>query len=181
MNSQIENTKAKTQISKNVYLLVVTAIFIALTLVSTMFINIRLPFMGSGGLIHLGNIPLFIAAMLYGRKTGAIVGAIGMGTFDIMSGWVAWAPFTFVIVGLMGYIIGLLYEKKPIKNAHILNIFIIFIAVLIKVIGYYFAEVLIYSNWILPLGSIPGNILQVTIAGIIITPIIDRLKKYTNK
>lgn len=43
--------------------------------------------MGSGGLIHLGNVPLFVAAMLFGRKTGAIAGAFGMGLFDLMSGW----------------------------------------------------------------------------------------------
>lgn len=71
-----------------------------------MFINVRLPFMGSGGLIHLGNVPLFIAAMMYGRKTGAVAGAFGMGLFDLISGWTAWAPFTFVIVGTMGYVIG---------------------------------------------------------------------------
>ncbi len=88
------------------YMLVINALFIALTLVATMFINVRLPFMGSGGLIHLGNVPLFIAAMMYGRKTGAVAGAFGMGLFDLISGWTAWAPFTFVIVGTMGYVIG---------------------------------------------------------------------------
>ena len=48
--------------------LVINALFIALTLVATMFINIRLPIMGNGGLIHLGNVPLFVAALVFGRK-----------------------------------------------------------------------------------------------------------------
>ena len=39
--------------------LVIDALFIALTFVATMFINIRLPLMGNGGLIHLGNVPMF--------------------------------------------------------------------------------------------------------------------------
>lgn len=52
------------------YTLVITALFIALTYVATWLINIRLPLVGSGGLIHLGNVPLFIGAMLYGRKIG---------------------------------------------------------------------------------------------------------------
>ena len=47
--------------------LVINAMFIALTLVATMFINIRLPIMGNGGLIHLGNVPLFIAAFIFGK------------------------------------------------------------------------------------------------------------------
>ena len=97
------------------YELVVDALFIALTFVATWLINIRLPFVGSGGLIHLGNVPLFVAAMLFGKKTGAIAGAFGMALFDLMSGWTAWAPFTFVIVGCMGFTVGLIAEKKRLK------------------------------------------------------------------
>ena len=108
-------TMQNTQRSRT-YELVIDALFIALTLTATWLINIRLPLVGSGGLIHLGNVPLFVGAMLYGRKTGAIAGAFGMGLFDLMSGWTAWAPFTFLIVGLMGYTVGLIAEKKPFKS-----------------------------------------------------------------
>ena len=94
--TNMTNTRSKT------YELVICSIFIALTYVATWLINIRLPLSGSGGLIHLGNVPLLVAAMLYGRKTGAVAGAFGMGLFDLFSGWTAWAPFTFVIVGAMG-------------------------------------------------------------------------------
>ena len=77
-------TMQNTQRSRT-YELVIDALFIALTLTATWLINIRLPLVGSGGLIHLGNVPLFVGAMLYGRKTGAIAGAFGMGLFDLMS------------------------------------------------------------------------------------------------
>lgn len=160
------------------YYLVINALFIALTLVATWLINIRLPFMGSGGLIHLGNVPLFVAAMLFGRKTGAIAGAFGMGLFDLMSGWTAWAPFTFVIVGFMGYTVGLIAEKKPFKNMTLNNILSIFLAIIIKIVGYYFTEVILYGNWVLPLGSVPGNILQVGVAGIIVLVFIQQLRKF---
>lgn len=160
------------------YCLVINALFIALTLVATWLINIRLPFMGSGGLIHLGNVPLFVAAMLFGRKTGAIAGAFGMGLFDLMSGWTAWAPFTFVIVGCMGYTVGLIAEKKPFKNMTLNNILSIVLAIIIKIVGYYFAEVILYGNWVLPFGSVPGNILQVGVAGIIVLVFIQQLRKF---
>ena len=43
------------------------ALFIALTYVATAFINVRIPFLvANGGLIHLGNIPLLVAAAIYG-------------------------------------------------------------------------------------------------------------------
>jgi len=170
----VSNTKNKT------YQLVICALFIALTYIATWLINIRLPFVGSGGLIHLGNVPLFVGAMLYGRKVGAAAGAFGMGLFDLMSGWTAWAPFTFVIVGAMGYTVGLMAEKKPFKNATINNMVSVIFALIIKIAGYYLTEVVLYGNWITPLGSIPGNILQVGTAGFIVILFIERLRKYAH-
>ena len=159
------------------YELVVDALFIALTFVATWLINIRLPFVGSGGLIHLGNVPLFVAAMLFGKKTGAIAGAFGMALVDLMSGWTAWAPFTFVIVGCMGFTVGLIAEKKPFKSMMVNNIVSVILAIIIKIVGYYFAEVILYGNWILPFGSIPGNIVQVGVAGIIVLVFIQKLRQ----
>lgn len=165
------HTRSKT------YDLVIYALFIALTYVATWLINIRLPLMGSGGLIHLGNVPLFVGAMLFGRKTGALAGAFGMGLFDLFSGWTAWAPFTFLIVGAMGYVVGLIAEKKPFASEHANNILSVILAIIIKIVGYYFAEVILYGNWIVPLGSIPGNVLQVGVAGIIVLVFIQQLRK----
>ena len=90
--------------------LVLDAMFIALTYVFTAFVNVRLPIAANGGLIHLGNVPLFICAILLGKRTGMLAGAFGMGLFDLLSGWTAWAPFTFVIVGAMGYAVGAITE-----------------------------------------------------------------------
>ena len=70
----------------------IDAMMIALTLAATMFVNLRLPIASNGGLIHLGNVPLILASILLGKRTGAIAGAFGMGLFDLMAGWAAWAP-----------------------------------------------------------------------------------------
>lgn len=166
------NIRSKTQE------MVICAIFIALTYVATWLINIRLPFVGGGGLIHLGNVPLFVGAMLFGRRTGALAGAFGMGLFDLFSGWTAWAPFTFAIVGAMGYVVGLMAERKPFKNIHVNNVVSLALALVIKIAGYYFAEVILYGNWIAPLGSIPGNIVQVTVAAVIVLAFIQQLRKH---
>ncbi|MBH0159047.1 ECF transporter S component [Fictibacillus sp. 5RED26] len=166
--SSIESTKTR--------MLVISALFVALTLVATMFINIKLPIAGNGGLIHLGNIPLFVAAFVFGRRTGAIAGAFGMGLFDLLSGYTIWAPFTFIIVGAMGYVAGVIAEKVPGKRVLVYSMAVV-VAMLIKVVGYYFAEVVLYSNWIVPFGSIPGNILQVGFAGLVVVPLVARIKK----
>jgi len=49
------------------------------------------------------------------------------------------------------------------------------------VTGYYLAEVLLYGNLILPAGSIPGNVMQILVAGIIVIPVVDKLKKIALK
>lgn len=153
----------------------ITALFIALTYVFTAFINIRLPFAPNGGLIHLGNIPLFIAAIVFGKKTGMIAGGVGMALFDVLSGyWSTWAPFTLIIVGLMGYVAGLITEKKL---TYFRVSMAVVAAIVIKVVGYYIAEVILYGNIYVPFTSIPGNIIQVGVAGIIVLPISVRLKK----
>ena len=107
------NTKQAAAAAKSGYStkeLVLDAMFIALTYVFTAFVNVRLPIAANGGLIHLGNVPLFICAILLGKRTGMLAGAFGMGLFDLLSGWTAWAPFTFVIVGAMGYVVGAMTE-----------------------------------------------------------------------
>jgi len=183
-NSGGIDMKAETKsIQKNkvdVKELVITALFIALVYVFTAFINVRLPIGGNGGLIHLGNIPLFIAAIVFGKKTGAIAGGVGMGLFDLLSGWVSWAPFTLVIVGLMGFTVGLITEKKE-RRKTIWYFVAIVAALLIKIVGYYFAEVILYSNFLVPLSSIPGNIIQVSFAGIITLLIVKQLNLVAEK
>ena len=102
----MEQAKIQKKEQSTVLFLTVTALFIALTYLFTAFINVRLPIAANGGLIHLGNVPLFIGAVIFGKKTGMLAGGIGMGLFDLLSGWTLWAPFTFVIVALMGFTVG---------------------------------------------------------------------------
>ena len=86
--------------------LILTSMLIALVFVATLLLNIKLPITANGGLVHLGTAMLFIVSILFGPKKGAIAGAVGMGLFDLVSGWTLWAPFTFLTRGLQGYIVG---------------------------------------------------------------------------
>ena len=117
----------------NIRFITITALFIALTYVFTAFINIRLPITANGGLIHLGNVPLFICAIIFGKKSG---------------GW---------------------------------NTLAIAVACVIKVAGYYIAEGIIYGNWIAPVTSIPGNLVQIGVAAVIVLLIVGQLQKIVNK
>ncbi|NMC31498.1 MAG: ECF transporter S component [Veillonellaceae bacterium] len=155
--------------------LVYAALGIALVFSCTAFVNVRLPIAANGGLIHLGNVPLFIIAILYGRWLGALAGGLGMALFDVVGGWLLWAPFTLVIVGLMGYTVGAIGEKRQSFTAYALALAA---ACLIKVVGYYGAEGLIYGNWIAPLTSIPGNLVQIGVAAAVVLPVVSKLRKH---
>ena len=154
--------------------LVYAALGIALVFVCTVFVNVRLPIASNGGLVHLGNVPLFIIAILYGRRFGALAGGIGMALFDVVGGWFLWAPFTLVIVGLMGYTVGAICEKHRTLPAYALAMTT---ACIIKVIGYYGAEGIIYANWLAPMASIPGNLVQIGVAAVIVLPVLAKLRK----
>ena len=71
-------TAAQRGTAVSVKSLAITAICLVLVYVFTAVVNIRLPFAPNGGLIHLGNVPLFVAAILFGKRTGMIAGGIGM-------------------------------------------------------------------------------------------------------
>ena len=178
-NANVQTAATDQEVS-SVQFLTVTAIFVALTYIFTAFINVRLPIAANGGLIHLGNVPLFIGAIIFGKKTGAIAGGVGMGLFDLLSGWTLWAPFTFVIVALMGFTVGKLTEDEKHQNFK-WYVIAIAAACVIKVVGYYIAEGIIYGNWIAPFTSIPGNLVQIGVAAVVVLIVIEPLRKAANK
>lgn len=158
--------------------LVISGLLISLVFIATKFINIRLPISINGGLIHLGNTMLFMSAIVFGAKKGAAAGALGMAFFDISSGWAAWAPFTFVIRGVMGFIIGWMANTNEKNGNSILwNMVAIIIAGIWMLAGYYMTEVILYGNWISPMTSIPGNITQIVVGAVIGLPISAALKR----
>lgn len=169
---------ARSRSSMSVKELAITAICIVLVYVFTAVVNVKLPIAAAGGLIHLGNVPLFIAAILFGKRTGMIAGGIGMGLFDLLSGWTLWAPFTLVIVGIMGLVVGLVTEKKKSFPRYILAMVL---ACIIKIVGYYIAEGIIYGNWVAPAASIPGNLVQIGVAAVITLIVIEPLRLAAEK
>lgn len=74
----------------------------------------------------------------------------------------------------MGYTVGWIAEHKDDMTGYVLAIFA---ACSIKIIGYYIAEALIYGNWMQPILSVPGNLLQIGVATVIVLPVIGVLKK----
>jgi len=158
--------------------LILTAMLIALIFVATIFLNIKLPITANGGLVHLGTAMLFISSILFGPKKGAIAGAVGMGLFDLISGWTLWAPFTILTRGLQGYLVGkIAWSKGRNGTSMIVNLLATIVSIPFMLVGYYLCEGILYGNWIIPAASIPGNIVQNVIGILVAIPVCIALKK----
>lgn len=164
--------------STQTYHLIITSMLIALVFISTMLLNIKLPISINGGLIHLGTAMLFIVSILFGPKKGAMAGAFGMGIFDLVAGWTLWAPITFLTRGLQGYLIGKIAWGKGRNGNHFgWNLAAILISTPPMLAGYYLGESLIFKSWIIPLTSIPGDLVQTAIGLLVAIPACTALKK----
>jgi uncharacterized membrane protein len=183
----MQNTESRTQSyvrpGQKTFDLIMVALLIALVFIAT-FINIKLPIRANGGLVHLGTTMLFIAAFLFGPKKAALAGALGMALFDIAGGWALWAPITFVARGLQGFIVGQISWVKGRKgNSIALNVTAAIVSMPFMIAVYYVGEGILYGNWIAPLASIPGDLIQNIIGLVIAVPVCVALKKvpYFNK
>ena len=88
--------------------------------------------------------------------------------------------FTLIIVGIMGFTVGKLTEDRRHQN---IKWYVIAIAAacVIKVVGYYIAEVIIYGNPLAPVSSIPGNLVQIGVAAVIVLVVITPLNLAARK
>ena len=136
-----------------VKLLVVTALFTALCVVCTMFVSVPMP--GTGGYIHFGDAIIMLAATLLPWPFSIFVGAVGGALADIFVAPV-WAPYTLVIKAL----VALCISNKKQKMLNVRNIIGVIVSFAITIGGYYLAESLIYGNWIAPVASMIGNLIQ---------------------
>mgnify|MGYP005852662207 CR=1 FL=1 len=172
----------------------ITGVMIALETVMTILISIRIP--ATQGYFNLGEMIIYLAAILFGPIVGFLTGAIGASLADLILGYSIFAPATFIIKGTEGYIVGYLY-KRFIKNerandpiAYIKfkpeistrkHISAIIISTLhggaLMVVGYLVFEILIGVSIAAVLVEVPVNIIQCLIGAIMTVILAPAIKK----
>lgn len=151
--------------------IVFLALFIAFTAAAT-FIFIPGP---GGSYFNLGEIAIYLIALLCGPLAGLVAGAVGSALADIILGYAIWAPFTFVIKGLEGLVVGILGRPLEFKR----GVRAIVAGGLIMIVGYALAVWYLY-DWPAVFPEIGIDIAQVTIGGVVALPLalkLDRLLK----
>lgn len=144
--------------------IVVSSLFAALVCVATMIIKIPSPLKGY---INLGDCIILLSAFILPKGYKFLTAGIGSALADVFSGYIVYAPATFVIKGFMAVVFcvgfSLLSKKTSKLPSRILSgIF----AEITMILGYFLFEGFLYG-FVPSLVNIPANVVQ-GIAGLII-------------
>ncbi|NJD01879.1 MAG: ECF transporter S component [Ruminiclostridium sp.] len=120
--------------------IVMNGLMIALVFLVTFFTKIP----GPVGPFNIGDAVIMVTAIILGRNSGMLAGALGSAAADIAMGYAVFSPFTLVIKGLEGYIVGsIAYQGKSEKAEAGRMIVGVVAGAIIMIAGYFFSEFLI--------------------------------------
>jgi len=133
--------------------IVLAALLASLTCVATMIIKVPSPLKGY---VNLGDCVVLLSGWLLSPIYGFLAAGIGSALADVFSGYIIYAPITFIIKGLMALIAYLLSRKSQKLPFLIISGFT---AEAVMVIGYFIFEGFIYG-FIPSAANIPFNAVQ---------------------
>ncbi|HHW31985.1 MAG TPA: ECF transporter S component [Clostridiaceae bacterium] len=163
---------------------------IALVFLATYFTKIPIP--ATQGYFNLGDTIILVTAILLGAKSGLLVGAIGSLIADIAGGYYLFAPLTFIVKGLEGYVAGkIAFHKDCEKVEEFRKVFAVIIGAVAMASGYFIGEAYFLGLFDstfgltaavaeLPLNLIQGGISAVV--GYVLASILEKtgVSKYIN-
>ena len=140
--------------SRKIRRITVGGMLAALVAVLTAYVSVPI----AGGYFHPGDAMIALSSAILGPYA-AIPAAIGSGFADMLAGYTIYAPFTFVIKGLVGLVAGMSIRsgKIGIKTAAL-----IVISGIIIPAGYFATDLILYG-FATAIASVAWNCLQAAI------------------
>lgn len=146
--------------------IVLTGLMIALVFLVTYLPFLRIP-SPIKGYFNIGDSIIMIAAILLGRNCGFAAGALGSALADILGGYYIFAPITFIVKGIEGFVVGsIAHDKKSGTKSSIWIIVAIVTGAVIMIAGYFIGEATILKLFDNTFGltaaitELPGNAIQ---------------------
>ncbi len=137
--------------SRDIKILSIGAMFSALIFTAT-FIAIPLSNYGN---VNFGDSMVFICSMVMGYY-GILPSCIGASLCDALSGYSIYAPGTFLIKGIMSFL--LVFFIRIFKEFKVSIVFSMFMSECVMVVGYLLYELIIFGSG--AVSNVPFNILQ---------------------
>ncbi|MFW5780032.1 MAG: ECF transporter S component [Bacillota bacterium] len=143
-----------------------TAVFTALVAVATIVFVFPLP--AGRGFINFGDAIIFVTGILFGPFAGMIAGGIGSASADLILGYAIWAPFTLIIKGLEGVVVGFVSMAvckmlKP-KLHFLAYIIAMVVAGIVMITGYFFATAIIVKSFEVAAIGIIDSLIQIGVS-----------------
>lgn len=139
--------------------MVLAAVFVALSCVATMLIQIPSPM---NGYVNLGDCFVLLGGLFLGSVWGAVAGGVGSMLADLFTGYAHYAPGTFVIKAAMVLVFVGMYRSlttgKLSKTVAYLTAATV--AELVMVAGYFGYACLLLGKGLAAASGIPGNLVQ---------------------
>ena len=158
--------------NNRIFKIIITALFTAIICLATFVIQV--PVLVTAGYVNLGDAFVLLSGIVLGPFYGFVAAGLGSMLADILSGYIIYAPATFIIKGLMALVISLLFIKhKDNYQVGKLLFFGVF-AELIMVIGYFLYECFCLSYGLGAAAAIPSNAIQ-GVCGIIANTLIVKI------
>lgn len=155
--------------------LTILGLLISLVAVSTMVIKI--PTFSTEGYIHLGDSMIFLAAVMFGKKKGAIAGGLGSAMADLLLGYTHWILPTLIIKTLMGYGVGIIADQESNNLINLRNSVALVFGAGWMVLGYFVAGGIMKGSFLISAASVPANLIQGFVGALLFIPIGVALKR----
>ncbi len=160
------------KVSSDIFKVVLTAMFIAVTVAISRFFIIPIPM--THGNINLCDAGIFISALLLGPRVGGVVGGASGFLLDLISGYGQYMWFSLIVHGAEGLIVGLIAGKNTDRKW--IKLIAVSVGIVIMVIGYFVADSVLYNIYAGYIG-IGTNLIQGAVGALIAYLVTPRLKK----
>ena len=156
---------------KTIRKLVLSAMFAALSCAATMVIQIPI----ATGYLNFGDSLCLLAGWILGPWYGFAAAGLGSALADLLAGYGAYVPVTFVIKGLVALIAALLL--RLVRKAGMPAVWQLALSALpaeaAMVLGYFSFETLVLSETAAAATAVPNNLLQAA-AGIVLAVLLEQ-------
>lgn len=154
--------------------IVLTALFAAITCVATMIIKIPSPLKGY---INIGDAIVLLCGWLLPDGYAFLAAGIGSALADVLSGYIVYAPATFIIKGLMALLALYVFKLMDKKvNTIISRVVSGITSELFMIFGYFLFEGVLYG-FVQSAVNIPSNAVQGVVGIVLALIILKALEK----
>jgi len=154
---------------RSITLLCISALGIALVFTASL---IRIPIPSVRWFFHLGDTVIFVISVLFGPIAGLISGAVGSSLADFHSGLTVWVPFTLIVKGTEGFVVGWISRSHEGTR----DLLALVVGSLVMIGGYAISTLFLFG-WPALIYEVPIDFVQCGVAALLSLFLVRNIRK----